>query len=156
MPELVEVEAARHLCEKVLGKKVSRAWIKPDENKVITFPCTELASDITGLQVKKSGLRDLITTMTSAKMSLVTVSDRAARVVAINVLMPRHLAWGAFTPPAMLCPARYRCLSLSSWRTLSMSTSALIDARRRCSGKGTKADGRRRPMRRNDTQCRNS
>ena len=52
MPELVEVEAARHLCEKVLGKKVSRAWIKPDEHKVITFPCTELASDIAGLQVK--------------------------------------------------------------------------------------------------------
>eukprot|EP00192_Tetraselmis_astigmatica_P012376 CAMPEP_0117662742 /NCGR_PEP_ID=MMETSP0804-20121206/8212_1 /TAXON_ID=1074897 /ORGANISM="Tetraselmis astigmatica, Strain CCMP880" /LENGTH=408 /DNA_ID=CAMNT_0005469655 /DNA_START=74 /DNA_END=1303 /DNA_ORIENTATION=+ len=42
MPELVEVEAARRLCE--------AEWIKPDENKVITFPCPRLADDIPSLQ----------------------------------------------------------------------------------------------------------
>ena len=54
MPELVEVEAARRLCETVVGKSVSRVWIKPDENKVITFPCPQLAGSIPDLQVTRS------------------------------------------------------------------------------------------------------
>jgi formamidopyrimidine-DNA glycosylase len=52
MPELVEVEAARRLCERIVGKTVTRAWIKPDEDKVFKFPCGNLASDIASLQVK--------------------------------------------------------------------------------------------------------
>ncbi len=52
MPELVEVEAARRLGEKIVGKTVTCAWIKPDEDKVFEFPCGNLASDILSLQVK--------------------------------------------------------------------------------------------------------
>eukprot|EP00873_Tetraselmis_striata_P011736 jgi/Tetstr1/432000/TSEL_021476.t1 len=50
MPELVEVEVVRRLCDAhVVGRQVAEVWVDPTDAKVLSYPCPALAGDAAGL-----------------------------------------------------------------------------------------------------------